>query len=123
MIAFLNVLIFVLETVEVIAILALIMIGIDLAISETRVHRSNTTPHKTEKARHRASEVAKRKLREQKERTAHEGFFEESYVRGFDVSGALFHRGVQVPTAKALEYYRKMDELADTQIFLNTEEL
>lgn len=76
-----------------------------------------------EKRNKQTSDDAKARLRKQKEEAAHEGFFEDSYVRGFHVDGSLLHRGIKAPTARALEYYRVMDELADTQIFENTKEL
>lgn len=72
--------------------------------------------------------LAKENIRREKERVAHEGFFEESYVRGFDANGAILHRGVKVPTEKALEYYELMDRLEttrrlDTERFKQTEDL
>jgi hypothetical protein len=67
--------------------------------------------------------MAKENLRRQKEAEAHEGFFEESYVSGFDSNGALYTRMVCVPTEEAMAYYRQMTRLADEVIFDNTKDL
>lgn len=143
MVTSLNILLYVLKTIEVVAVLAIILIGIDLAVylardgkpahkktgaiknklkvlsykTKTSVDRLLASPKKFKKER------AKAKLRKAKEREAYESFFEESYVRGFDSNGTLFYRGMPAPTEKARVYYRMMDKLADQIIFDNTEVL
>jgi hypothetical protein len=144
---YLNVLIFCLKSVEVFVVLLILVIAVDLGIAEFKnndrtkktgepkmlkiqnliraiVLLLNGLKARSIKAWDRDQDCkAKHRLRTEKEKSAHDGFFEDSYVRGFDATGAIIHRGVKVPTEKALEYYRKMDELADTQIFDNTEVL
>jgi hypothetical protein len=61
----------------------------------------------------RDKEKAKAKLRQEKEAAAWEGFFEESFVRGFDSTGAIISRGVRVETEAATAYRKMMDRLAD----------
>lgn len=73
--------------------------------------------------RHQGRHELKARIRAEKERAAHEGFFEESYVTVFDANGTMFRRLVRTPTQIAQEYYKEMDRLLDDQIFLNTEEL
>lgn len=111
-------LVVILEIVEIVAVTTIGLIAVDIAFFYYKgvVDGEN-------KAIRKAEHQAKHRLRTEKEAAAHEGFFEESYVRGFDASGAVITRGVRVPTAKALEYFKKMDQLADEKIFLNTEEI
>lgn len=58
---------------------------------------------------------------ETEELAAHEGFFEESYVRS-ETHPNVWHT-VMIPTDMAREYYREMDRIVDEQIFRNTEEI
>lgn len=68
--------------------------------------------------------IAQDKLRKEKEESARkQGFFEEPYFPGFHRDGRLVYRGHNIPTNAALEFYRKMDELEDTQIFSVVEEV
>lgn len=67
--------------------------------------------------------LRKEQVRREKEAAAHEGLFEDRYMHFFDTNGALITRIVRVPTEEGLEYYKTMDELADFQIFDNTEDL
>lgn len=78
-----------------------------------------------EKAEKIKKENDKAKLRAFKEKEARDSFFEGRYSRGFDASsGALLHRGrAVVSTDKAFEYYKKFDELGDTQLFNAVEDL
>lgn len=73
--------------------------------------------------RRRGRHDLKARIREEKERAAHEDFFEESYVTVFDANGTMYRRLVRTPTQIAQEFYKTMDELHDDQIFRNTEEL
>lgn len=68
----------------------------------------------------RNEEDLKAAVRREKEESARiEGFFGGggSYARGFDADGLLIHRGRNVPPAKAFDYYQKLDDLGDTQLF------
>jgi hypothetical protein len=102
------------KVVEVIVIVAVILLALDLALyahSEPRVTKQATAVKNKNSVR---KMMEQERIRREKFDLAHEGFFEESYVRGFDSTGALIARGVKVPTERALEYYQTMDQLADT---------
>jgi hypothetical protein len=129
----LTIMLFCAKFALVISLLGLVLIGIDLAWHERKGYK-NEVKRETERENHAADTknhvtdmLRKEKIRREKEAAAHEGFFEESYVRGFHPDGSLWHRPQQVPTHRALEYYRIMEELettqADLRIFENTEEL
>lgn len=102
--------------------------GLALFLSEAQARVIKPRQEEKTTGRHRP-DAAKARIRAAKEKSAHEGwhkgFFEDSYVRGFDVSGELFHRPMvaTAPYDGYYKYYKKMDELADTEIFLNTEEI
>lgn len=148
MIAFLTILIVVLKVVLVIAVTAIVLIGIDVAYSEFKATGKHVK-HKNglfvtalawvaiggirivtwikqeiefEKTEEMLFRAKQRRLRE-KENEAAGDFFEESYVRTFSPNGSLTYLAVQVPTQRAREYYKLMDERADAAIFTNTEEL
>lgn len=121
MIAFLNALLVVLYATLIIAVLAILVIGADLAYyTFDGWNREDRRIKNRANAQRRMAEMKKRaqdELRVRKEAEAAAGFFETKYFRGFDSNGSMYYRGHKVPTMAALEYYRKMDELADTQLF------
>jgi hypothetical protein len=75
--------------------------------------------------------ISQARLREEKEAAAAReeylwGFYDESYARGFDRDGQLLYRGFTVSPEDVFDSYRKLeelDEIADSQIYANTEEL
>lgn len=107
------------------SVTAMIGAGSLMVFDEIR-NRRNQKPQKPA-AKTRDSiqnHLKKEQLRRDKEKAAHEGFFEESSVSTFDASGAVSHHLVMIPTQKAIDYYKQMNQLAaDTAIFDNTEEL
>lgn len=107
---------------EIFALLALLFFVID-AILGRIVERQEAKRKAFETKTSVREMLEKERLRRQKEDEAYEGFFEHRYIPGFDANGSLIYRGELVPTEKAIEYYRVMDELCDTIIFENTEEL
>ncbi len=107
----LTILLTVLKIAEVLLVTALVLIGIDLGIYYYK-------GSKEEANRQKQKEAAKAQLRREKEESAHEGFFEDRFVRGFDSTGALINRGYRVPTQHAWDYYNTMEQLAETQTFL-----
>jgi hypothetical protein len=129
MLMFLTLLSLVAMIVEFIIVAAVILLVIDAIFfgrKESRKEDRRTPGAKTKQSV--TDMLCKEQLRREKEAAAHEGFFEESYVRGFDPTGALYPRVVKIPTEKALEYYREMDQLtgiaeANNDIFRNIEEL
>jgi hypothetical protein len=71
-------------------------------------------------------EQAKAKIRRAKEAEAAEGFFEESFVRGFDSNGSIINRGVRIETEMATAYREMMDKIVDDHninLFETTREL
>lgn len=116
----------VLWAVEILAVLTLIAIGIDMLLglfAGAIVERFQVLNRYKSKGRHRITEADKAAYREDQEKSAYEGFFEESYVAGIDQNGTEVWYQVMVPTQKALDFYREMDLLRDQQIFQNTEDL
>lgn len=81
-----------------------------LKFLDSRAARIDTNTH-----------TAQLSYQESEERAAHEGFFEESYVRS-DTHPNVWHT-VLIPTDKARAYYREMDRIVDEQIFRNTEDI
>lgn len=124
MISFLNILRVLLMGIEVVAVSTIVLIGVDyLAYHVNKGRQSETKTHAAKTKESVKEMMRKERLRREKEESAHEGFFEEFCVRGFDTNGAIYTRIVKVPTETAREYYKQMDELTDAEIFLNTEEL
>jgi len=122
MIIFLSILAIFMVILEILAVSLVILIALDLLISYYKDVRSRSS--KASKVKDSVTAMMqKEQLRREKEASAYEGFFEESYVLGFDSVGALRYRGQGVLTEEALAYYREMDELIDAPIFENTEEL
>lgn len=114
----------VLEVVAVTAMIAgILILGYDMWTG----YRTEDQAQKREEAarakEHLREMMRKERIRRQKAKAAHEGFFEESYIRGFDANGSLYHLPKIVPTARALEYYKQMDELENTQQFNVVEEI
>lgn len=110
--------------VEVLAVTAMVLIGVDVAIYEYRDHKETARLNVK-----RILEATKESLRLQKEEQARRqseetgAFFEEAFLPGFDGSGNLHYRGHTVSADARWSYYEKLDKLADTQIFLSTEVL
>jgi len=104
------------------AVIAMVMIG-------TTLGYDLIMGYSAERKHVEWKESVKRKLREEKEQKALEGgFFSDSlvpYVPGFDGKGELLYRGrhMAVDINELWEECRKLDELADADIFKNTEEL
>lgn len=113
--AFLNLVQAVGSLLCLLSVAAMLGAGTLMVIDELR-HRRN---HKSQKIATKSKDA----LRREKEQAAHEDFFEETYVHGFDPSGALRTQIVLTPTDEALKYYKQMDELADAEIFNQTEDL
>lgn len=102
----------------VIGVLAVIFM-VYIAV-EDEMYWRRTEQEKAYKGRHAQRETpiekAKRELREDKEREAREDSFFNDYIfRGFFPDGDLIHRGHKVPTERALDYYRQMEAMDDTQ--------
>jgi hypothetical protein len=148
MVTFLKALICVLKAVEVLAVTLMIAIGIDLGVymyKESHPAKSRRFIKASAwvvaqsirvlswctieaKGRHSASKKRKEQLRviAEKEASAHEGFFEESYVRGFDSNGSMLYRGCQVLTDEGRAFHKAMNDIdlaVDGKIFENTKEL
>ena len=129
--------------VEVVAVLLVVLIALDFLHYTYKEHRADK---KRDQGRHHKSEMenfiaevkymvfemrlieikeaVKAETRRAKEETATGGFFEESYVNGFDTTGALIYRGEhRYPTPETAELVKAMDDRAADEIFNNTEEL
>lgn len=141
-IGLLTVLLWFLKGILVLCILALFAIGVDLTYYEykgwktedrrqailERKETSSDTPNVDRLIRNAKGQ---QRYRDNSEELAWEGFFETTYIRGFENNGALRNYGVQVPTRKAFRFFQQMDELAasvvpgykDEAIFDKTEEL
>lgn len=143
----LNILLFVLKSVEVLAVITILLIGIDLAFYMYK--DSHPTPRaKRRFFLHTAAGIVagtirmiteiklyidERSVRKEqirviraKEAEAHEGFFEDSYVVGFDSNGTMLYRGCQVLSEKGVSFNQAMDDidkLMDARIFDNTKEV
>lgn len=117
-ITLLSILLYLIEIIVTIGILLLIVYGIRWVMTEFE-GRQNDKDFIT------GIDIMaeQERYRQNKENAAHEGFFEESYVTGVDNDGREVWYKAVVPTDKANEFYRAMDQLVDEQIFLNTEEL
>jgi len=123
MLVFLTMLSYIMKIIEVIVILAMVLIGMDLFVSlwrEPHILRGRAAAKSKASVREM---LRKEQLRREKEASAYEGFFEESFVAGFDPVGALRYRGAKVLTKEAREYYRQMNDLYDAPIFKNTKDL
>jgi len=123
MLVFLTMLSFIMKIIEAIVILAMVLIGMDLFVSlwrEPHILRGRAAAKSKASVREM---LRKEQLRREKEASAYEGFFEESFVAGFDPVGALRYRGAKVLTKEAREYYRQMNDLYDAPIFKNTKDL
>lgn len=121
MIAFLTILSVVVKVVESVVVLAVIFIGADLIISlckNPRILRNR----KAAKQKEAVQEMLRKEgYRRRKEETANKGFFEESFIPGFNSDGELRYRGVnRVPTEETLTYHREMDELINVSNNKNT---
>lgn len=81
----------------VISILILAWIFIDEELQERR--EANDRPK------------SKAQIIEEKEAEAWKGFFEESFVRGFDSNGAIINKPIRVETEMATAYREMMDRL------------
>ena len=127
MLTFLNVLLIVVKSVGIMAIGAMILIGADLVWYYRKVTKKEFVQIKaTADAMKTKLDAAKTMLRREKEEYASGGFFEESYTRGFnDTTGELLYRGLHRAPAddEVWEACQKLNELTDTQIFDNTEDL
>jgi hypothetical protein len=111
------------HVIESIVVIAMIFVGADLIMSlfrDPRVLRNRAAAKKKQAVR---DMMRKENVRREKEASAYKGFFEESFIPGFDSNGAFRYRGVRVNTKEALEYYREMNELIDAPIFENTKDL
>lgn len=104
-------------------ILSSIVLSYDLLMENKKENKADKRERAAQSKQHVRDLLRKEALRRQKEAEAHEGFFEESYIRGFDSDGSLYHLPKVIPTAKALEYYQEMDRLENTQQFNVVEEL
>jgi hypothetical protein len=127
MISTLNVLLFWLKVLEFLCVMAILIIGVDLAwYTFDGWHQKTTRVKAEEAAKSKVQELKKRaqaRLRNQKEAEAWDGFFKDGYVFGFDINGEFLYRGEhRFPTEKAEEYSREMDKRAADQIFENTED-
>lgn len=72
--------------------------------------------------------ISQARIREEKEAAAaHDellwGLYPESFASGFDSKGNLLYRGYTIDPKNVFDSYRKLDELADAQIYENTKEL
>ena len=134
MITTINVLRFILILLEISAVTALILIGLDIAMYTYKDRENEKTSATVNDLEIKSfvvniicvtfDESAKTRVLKKKEETAFGGFFEESYERGFDITGELIYRGEhRYPTNDYVALIKKMDELADDQIFDNTEVL
>lgn len=86
------------------------------ALERREARRKVRTEHSQELAKarmHAATERAKEKLRMQKEKDAHESFFNDNYPCGFDSEGNLIHGEWVIPTEKGREYLKEMDKISD----------
>lgn len=112
---------------EVICVLTMIAIVLVLSYdtwlgwrTEDKIQKRETAARSKE---HSREMMRKEAIRRDKEKAANEGFFEESYITGFDANGSIYHRPRVVPTHKAMAYYREMEELTNTQQFNIVEEI
>ena len=104
----------------VIVVIAVAALVVDMSYS---MWQGSKREHAAQAKEHMQEMMRKEALRRKKEAEAHEGFFEESYIRGFAPDGSLYHLPKVVPTARALDYYKQMDELENTQQFNIVEEI
>jgi hypothetical protein len=97
--------------IEIAVVTLVVLLSIDMAFG---LYKSTREENARQEARDK--ELVKEKLRAHKEETADGGFFEESFENGFDEVGELIYRGShRFPT--------RDDDVADAEIFNNTEEL
>jgi hypothetical protein len=100
------------------SVLAILIIAVDLVVYEFVQTRREAKIKRQALLRSRKAMEARRQ----------NFFFDEPhlprFVPGFNDTGEIFYRGFHVkgPQARA-EYYAKLDALADTGVFANTEEL
>jgi ABC-type nickel/cobalt efflux system permease component RcnA len=118
LITLLTVVIYIAAAVEILVVTAAVLLTIDCAWWLYKGWR-DAAPDK----KHQAKHARQARIREEKERSAREGFYVESSVTAFDPFGVPVHRLVFVPSKEAQIYYKAMDRLADEKIFQNTEEL
>jgi hypothetical protein len=133
--SFLTLVQVILSSFCVLFIVLMLAVGSILLID---MHHGSTHEMRVQKARVEANErrekavrtkdsvkemLRKEQLRREKEAAAHEGLFQDHYIYSFDTNGAVISRIVRIPTEEGLAYYKTMDELADFQIFDNTEDL
>lgn len=140
MITTLNALQIVLETLLVVCVLAILVIGADFVYFEFQqmVTRNRAWDEKARKmiyvARHEAAnvdaliadstaELKKAKLRHEKEIEAWNDYLAGDYFRGFDEDGFLIYRGASAPCDPDWEFFTEIDKIADAAIFTNTEDL
>lgn len=127
MILFLTALHYFFLVVEIIVVTLVVtlvtILFYDLWIASRREDKAQRRDHAAKAKEHAREMMRKEKIRREKEQAAHEGFFEESYIPGFDPNGSIYHRPKIVPTAKALAYYKQMEELENTQQFDVVEEI
>lgn len=121
MITFLNGFVAVLKVIEVVAVTTILAIAIDFLFFDDKRCR-NVKVEDQYKAQ-REAEKNKLRLIKELEAAATQSFFENGYVRGFDPNGSLIYRGARIPTQQAWEYYKLVDEFADSKIFEHTEVL
>lgn len=112
------ILLYIVEAIVALGIILLVIVGIQRGLEYLKERQDVKAQGTLD-----AIDVEQSKYRAQKEAAAHEGFFEESYVRGVGKNGEPVHYVKLVETPKAKEYYKTMDRLTDDLIFYNTEEL
>lgn len=123
MITFLTDVVVALKTIEVLAVLALVLIGVDMTIFLF------TDPKKVKKpvriGRHTPESIAKELERQRKENeAAAQGvYFDDTNCWGFDRSGEMYYRGASILAQSDATFYEVMDELADNEIFVNTKDI
>lgn len=142
---FVHLLLVALYSIEVLAVLAMVLLGLDMAwwlfhnpeakaaraakpkklTIQTNVQKLiETTREKQAKRKAEAEERRKARLRAAKEAEAWLGFDTAEYFHGFDREGALIYRGATAPTGQDWEFFsKKQDEIADEAIFTLTEDL
>lgn len=141
-IGLLTALLWFLKGILVLAVLAILVLGVDLAYYEYKGWKREDRRQKVLEVKETSSDTpnvdrlirnakAQKLYHDNSKEAAWEGFFETTYIRGFENNGALRNYGAQVPTRKAFRFFQQMDELAasvvpnykDAAIFDKTEDL
>jgi hypothetical protein len=146
-IVILNVVLFVLKFIEVLAILAITVLGVDFAYAEFIEWKHKESARKAsvpvffdlakvahaehaavdkllEDSRKKLADAKTRdELRQTKTDEAWGGFFNDDYYRGFDHDGQLLNRGAVAPSEPDWAIYGGTEQIAVVDILTNTKEL